>query len=97
MNPKIFATLSYNKENEALVYKRDKYTLITRLYNCNGKLCKVNQFNKGYLALQLQDKQGKEYEEYIPLDNFLSDLGQKKNLDKYFKGINKTNLIIKEI
>ena len=88
------ATLHYNKNLEALVYKRDNLILTTRLYDCNGKLKKINEFNDDFIILELEDKKGKKYEEFVPLNEFLTELGMNKLHDKYFKGITKDNIVI---
>ena len=90
------ATLSYNKNLEVLIYEKDKLSLSTRLLDTNGNLKKITEFDKGYLTLILEDKKGKDYEEIIPLDEFLSELGLKRYNKRYFGGINKNNLRIQK-
>ena len=88
------ATLRYSKNLKALIFENNKNYLTTILPNCNGKIEKVNDFNKGFLTLQLEDAQGESYEEFIPLDSFLNKLGLGHKQHLYFKGINKDNIKI---
>ena len=65
------ATLRYSKNLKALIFENNKNYLTTILPNCNGKIEKVNDFNKGFLTLQLEDVKVESYEEIIHLNIFL--------------------------